>query len=368
MPRPAEMAASPLPEADGGAAPAPPGREAVAAAAAALRRDSEEDLPATGTEAQARVEDTEMLFAMDRMDRALSAVQDQSWPQRGSRFSQARHAEADPLARAFADLVPSRGTPLDRGGTSPGTSFSFRGGPRVLTAVKLGIPMPGEEAQSSPVRYLHIPKHAMKDFRTFAQNAANEAIAENNPYILALNSHRAKLHPSLVDTPRTVPTRMQQLATDPGSLARLLADDGFPAEEDMPRVTNNCLPAPLSACYGSGCRMHRCEEYGCMGEYQESRWRPASLLVKQLPALVEEEVASVCEDIPEDVPEQPHTPVSSPSGGSSADSSPSVCDEIEIGMEGPRSPSRRRRHRISTVRPSGPTLLSRSRGLDCGKA
>jgi len=52
------------------------------------------------------------------------------------------------------------------------------------------------------VHYIHIPKHAMQDFRTFARNVAAQAcrdVATKNPYVQALNRHRAELESSLLD-------------------------------------------------------------------------------------------------------------------------------------------------------------------------
>jgi len=70
------------------------------------------------------------------------------------------------------------------------------------------------------VRYIHIPLHAVQDFRDFAKGVAAQAcrdVATNNPYVQALNKHRAELQS---------PLGLAEDPFDPGdqpSLAQLLS-------------------------------------------------------------------------------------------------------------------------------------------------
>lgn len=73
------------------------------------------------------------------------------------------------------------------------------------------------------VAYIDIPRHALKDFKTFARDVADEAkreIAADNPYVKALRRHRVELHTSgLIPDPAEEPSLAQQMSTEREALS-----------------------------------------------------------------------------------------------------------------------------------------------------
>jgi len=180
----------------------------------------------------------------------------------------------DPLGSAFSRIWPpgqppaAGARPVSRAAEKPGGGAS-----KGFAAARLGIPAAsasstgsgaeetrgqGQEDQKS-VRYLHIPKHAMKDFRTFAQNVANEAVTVSNPYVRALCNHRAQLQTSLLEDSPEDQTLQQRMATNPESLTMLstVGEDTAqflmesPVAARVPQ-SNSIFQMPLASCYSCG--------------------------------------------------------------------------------------------------------------------
>lgn len=86
-----------------------------------------------------------------------------------------------------------------------------------------------QDPSSQAVHYIHIPQHAVKDFRAFAKEVAAEAcrdVATNNPYVQALNRHRAELQYPIIpveegDAPKEQPTLEQLLSTQREALSTI---------------------------------------------------------------------------------------------------------------------------------------------------
>jgi len=96
---------------------------------------------------------------------------------------------------------------------------------------RLGVPSKDEyaacegidEPDQCDVRYIHIPRHSVVDFRQFARDAKAEAcrdLATNNPYAKALSSHREQLQAALESAPVNS-TLEQRLGTYRDSLSEL---------------------------------------------------------------------------------------------------------------------------------------------------
>merc|ERR1712137_1241234 len=107
------------------------------------------------------------------------------------------------------------------------------------------------------VRYLHIPRHSLKDFQRFARDAAVEAqreLAADNPYVQALVNYRAEMQAFAV-APVAVPSVEQMLSTQRENLSvlspvkatsRSLGDDVMQStralvEGEFVSVDNNCM-------------------------------------------------------------------------------------------------------------------------------
>lgn len=98
------------------------------------------------------------------------------------------------------------------------------------------------------MKYIHIPKHAMKDFRDFAKGVAAQAcqeVATCNPYVQALNRHRKELQSSLgvwdgdEGEVGEQPTLEQQLSTHREALSTL---------STVKRSTSASVPFFLQGC------------------------------------------------------------------------------------------------------------------------
>jgi len=94
-----------------------------------------------------------------------------------------------------------------------------------------------EKASDTRVRYIHIPKHALSDFRSFARDVAREAtreVATHNPYVQALCRHREELQAQLVVPAQlTHQTKEQLLATQREALGVLRIDGDEEHREDF---------------------------------------------------------------------------------------------------------------------------------------
>eukprot|EP00405_Crypthecodinium_cohnii_P043733 CAMPEP_0206581598 /NCGR_PEP_ID=MMETSP0325_2-20121206/33946_1 /ASSEMBLY_ACC=CAM_ASM_000347 /TAXON_ID=2866 /ORGANISM="Crypthecodinium cohnii, Strain Seligo" /LENGTH=453 /DNA_ID=CAMNT_0054088043 /DNA_START=100 /DNA_END=1462 /DNA_ORIENTATION=- len=338
--------------------------------------------------------DEDVLFQTDRMDAALSQMQNfkDRLPLRPSKFSmhkmeqQANNSQnGDPFWAAFGERVPppnaaSQDDPHSSAGSRPAT-----------TTTKTGV------------HYLHIPENSMKDFQSFAQSAANEAIVENNPYIRALNSHRAKLQQPLFDTPRTLE---QLMATDPSSLAQLHEFSErsvrFSVEEEMvcgPSAAGDqgFFPVAFASCMAFGTvrcgQRARCEDFGRDEGRRETPKRRCA--VQQLAVLSSSASASFAPGMGGTVEGQSQSqsqsegrvarlshssssssfvgtppllprlesPVGSPSCSSTALSSPQVCDEADAGTGAIRQASHSRSYFPSAVAATGGSSSSTARRL-----
>eukprot|EP00811_Abedinium_folium_P009077 NODE_18390_length_895_cov_5.196615.p1 GENE.NODE_18390_length_895_cov_5.196615~~NODE_18390_length_895_cov_5.196615.p1 ORF type:complete len:235 (+),score=60.43 NODE_18390_length_895_cov_5.196615:100-705(+) len=74
------------------------------------------------------------------------------------------------------------------------------------------------------VRYLHIPRHSLKDFQRFARDAAVEAqceLAVENPYVQALVNYRAEMQAFAIAPAAAVPSVEQMLGTHRDNLSLL---------------------------------------------------------------------------------------------------------------------------------------------------
>jgi len=74
------------------------------------------------------------------------------------------------------------------------------------------------------VRFLHIPRTALKDFQRFARDAAVEAqcqLAVDNPYVQALVNHRAEMQSFAISPTTMVPSVEQMLGTQRDNLSML---------------------------------------------------------------------------------------------------------------------------------------------------
>jgi len=74
------------------------------------------------------------------------------------------------------------------------------------------------------VRFLHIPRHSLKDFKRFARDAAVEAqcqLAVDNPYVQALVNHRAEMQSFAIAPTTMVPSVEQMLGTQRDNLSML---------------------------------------------------------------------------------------------------------------------------------------------------
>mmetsp|Transcript_71585 Transcript_71585/g.149664 ORF Transcript_71585/g.149664 Transcript_71585/m.149664 type:complete len:482 (+) Transcript_71585:212-1657(+) len=366
--------------------------------------------------------DEDVLFQTDRMDAALSQMQNfkDRLPLRPSKFSmhkmeqQANNSQnGDPFWAAFGERVPppnaaSQDDPHSSAGSRPATTTTKTG----FAASKLGIPalpLAHEELQkarsaaAAAVHYLHIPENSMKDFQSFAQSAANEAIVENNPYIRALNSHRAKLQQPLFDTPRTLE---QLMATDPSSLAQLHEFSErsvrFSVEEEMvcgPSAAGDqgFFPVAFASCMAFGTvrcgQRARCEDFGRDEGRRETPKRRCA--VQQLAVLSSSASASFAPGMGGTVEGQSQSqsqsegrvarlshssssssfvgtppllprlesPVGSPSCSSTALSSPQVCDEADAGTGAIRQASHSRSYFPSAVAATGGSSSSTARRL-----
>jgi len=123
---------------------------------------------------------------------------------------------------------------------------SDRSGKPIFQLGRLGIPKPqgdaenGDEArppeeapepgQVAPVRYIHIPDHALEDFQAFARGCASQAkrdMAASNPFVLALQKHRKDLDCySIIPGHLDAPSLEQQLGTQREALS-LLSPTGY---------------------------------------------------------------------------------------------------------------------------------------------
>jgi hypothetical protein len=94
-----------------------------------------------------------------------------------------------------------------------------------------------EKAVGSRVRYIHIQKHALNEFRSFARDVAREAtreVATHNPYVQALCRHREELQAQLVVPKQpTHQTKEQLLATQREALGVLRIDGDNELREDF---------------------------------------------------------------------------------------------------------------------------------------
>lgn len=82
---------------------------------------------------------------------------------------------------------------------------------------------PEPKDQGTGVSYIHIPRHSLKDFQSFARNVAAEArreTATDNPYVQALRKHRAELQTySVIPSPMEEPSLEQQMGTEREALS-----------------------------------------------------------------------------------------------------------------------------------------------------
>lgn len=93
----------------------------------------------------------------------------------------------------------------------------------------------GSSVQRSPskqrVRYLHIPRHSLKDFQRFAREAAVDAECElllDNPYVQALVNYRAEMQAFAISPTSSVPSVEQILSTQRENLALLSPPQASP--------------------------------------------------------------------------------------------------------------------------------------------
>jgi len=111
-----------------------------------------------------------------------------------------------------------------------------------------------EKASGGRVRYIHIPKHALNDFRSFARDVAREAtreVATQNPYVQALCRHREELQaPLVVPAQLTHQTKEQLLATQREALGVLRIDGDEEHREEFwhPKDSSLVTSPSLSAC------------------------------------------------------------------------------------------------------------------------
>lgn len=139
-------------------------------------------------------------------------------------------SDPSPMSRGGASPAPSLGA------ASPGSAFDAAGSPPRPAS----SPNTEAAAASTPdrVRYIHIPQHAVKDFRDFARGVAAQAcrdVATNNPYVQALNRHRQELESPLTahqeeGTQLERPTLEQLLSTKREALSTISAVGAYHSE------------------------------------------------------------------------------------------------------------------------------------------
>jgi len=82
---------------------------------------------------------------------------------------------------------------------------------------------PEPRDQSTSMSYIHIPRHSLQDFQSFARSVAAEArreTATDNPYVQALRKHRAELQTySVIPNPMEEPSLAQQMGTEREALS-----------------------------------------------------------------------------------------------------------------------------------------------------
>lgn len=74
------------------------------------------------------------------------------------------------------------------------------------------------------VRYLHIPRHSLKDFKSFARDAQVDAqceLAADNPYVRALINYRAEMQALALTPGSGLPSVAQRLSTERENLSVL---------------------------------------------------------------------------------------------------------------------------------------------------
>lgn len=157
-------------------------------------------------------------------------------------------ADAAAAAAATAAAASASRSSAGRASNGKGGGPSSQGARASHFGVsRLSLPAVPTGGEQDRVRYIHIPKHAMKDFRDFAKGVAAQAcreVATSNPYVQALNKHRAELQSPLVvsDDPQDLgnePTLEQQLSTKREALSMLstVRSTSRPAED---LFTNGC--------------------------------------------------------------------------------------------------------------------------------
>lgn len=204
-----------------------------------------------------------------------------------------------------AEQTATRRTAAERGAQQPLQTTAADSSCKCIaevTALGKTSPRSGPAAQDR-VHYIQIPKHAAKDFRDFARGVAAEAcreVATQNPYVKALNKHRAELQCAFVPSESASEplTLEQQLSTKRDALSTLSAvrtSSGGGA----PLFYGGCGPqeaARLKACglFGTGgpfATMQCCTSSGDTGEVPMFDF-PQELGDNPLPVLVGADAAS----------------------------------------------------------------------------
>lgn len=199
------------------------------------------------------------------LDASLPAFEDvpSARPAKNSNFSK---------TPVFGDVSPA--TPYVKGrfsrptaaaelaSSGVGTSPSPENGSTSFRVDTLGIPahQKGRAVQvdsgkakcdnGTDVMYIHIPRHALKGFQSFARNVASECRRDNatdNPYVRALCNHRAELHHhSVIPCPTEAPSLAQQMGSEREALSVMMPAE-MPVFEPATSVPSSCAERECSS-------------------------------------------------------------------------------------------------------------------------
>lgn len=128
------------------------------------------------------------------------------------------------------------------------------------------------------VRYLHIPRHSLKDFKSFARDAHVEAqceLAADNPYVRALVNYRAEMQALALTPGSGLPSVAQRLSTERENLSVL-----------SPLQLKRTVPPPVDTSCSSVCTWCRGRKDGLIDAHEGGEESCATERLVMRPALV----------------------------------------------------------------------------------
>lgn len=171
-------------------------------------------------------------------------------------------------------------TPAGCGTEVPSAEKGGRAGKKQSFRVaRLGVPSPRRAGlarqppecapeprdQGSAVSYIHIPRHSLQDFQSFARSVAAEArreTATDNPYVQALRKHRAELQTySVIPSPMEEPSLEQQMSTEREALSLItpiMRPVDLSTRPSASARVSTSWPGDDEQVHGAGCISWRC--------------------------------------------------------------------------------------------------------------